>query len=990
MSTRERFVELDLGWHGPSAFGAERLRRRLEHIRHDIIELLALAEPMRNRHIVLRPHPEEDVDAASLPHPEFIAGESLRHLFLCESPAAPEELVIWLPRALRAPATIERLMVDGLLRAGLNIPQHVPTRFLIDGVLGVLAARAYKKSKLNLPLMEFLAARTPEGLSRPLNLIFTDKDERQRSVAVCTSVVKYILDTYGPGCLAIFARNLKPAAPDEASRAAFHKPFSALDAEWRGWANRALGRPLSVSGFVRKALSLFGRERAASIITYTAMLPQLAYTMLMPVGLSRLFDGGILHHNAHVVTTTLGWLAGGYLVSAIGGLAQDYFSAVAATRGMIGLRERMFSHAQKLADGVLQEIESSRVTAIFGSDLTLIETVVTRVLPNLIFRSLLLVGSVCVAFSMEWHMALASIICLPVAFLAPRPLARLAIKANYERKAQDATLASLVQENLTLSRTVHVFNLQQYRLTAFRNLLDDLDRKAIKANVDAALAGRFTSIGASFVQLLVIGIGAVLSLQGELSAGIVVAFIGLLLNIGGAIAGIADSIPLLIQVVSAWQRVDMLLDEPVAPDEAAHLEPGRWNGVSESITFDDVVFNFPMQDPLLDRLSFTVRMGEAVAIVGPSGSGKSTILNLLQRHLLPTGGKLLLDGTSIETIAAEDLHGRMATVAQDCALFNISIRENIRMGRLDATDEDVVAAAVAAEIDPIIQQLPEGYDTLVGEAGGHLSGGQRQRIAIARALIRNPSVLILDEATSALDADSEHAINETFERLRSNRIILSVTHRLQSAVTMDRIILLRAGLILETGTHDELLERDGVYAELWWKQSGLAATPTGRGARITPERLTAIPFFKALPPDKAEEIARMMQSETAAARDVLIQGGSMPVQFHIIVRGQVAVMATDASGNPVLVHELHAGDYFGEFALLESMHQMNTVVAATDCSLLSLQREQFRRALQNEPDLLEAIEQAIAAGLQPQLDGLVAEHVGGSEEKQPAPESEPA
>jgi ATP-binding cassette subfamily B protein len=974
-------IELELGEQGLSAHARTRLLRHLEQVRVAVVDLLGMDEQLRQRRIVFR----SGVPAKTGSAAEHHAADHLmheRHGAEAHGKATPRasfslhdgDLEVRIPHVLQNPGAIERLMVGQLLHVGLKIPPAISIRFLLDGVLGVLReqeAKKDKRSRLDMQLVSFLATRGPDGQPRPLQPFLSGHctpEERPLYFAVATSFVTFLLKEYGPRRLSLFASNFKPQAPNEASRAAFNKPFHAMQTEWDAWAHKTHGLPLSLPGFVGKGLVLYCRRRLHAGIALAAMVPQLVYTLLMPVGLSILFDSGILKGDAHVISETLIWLTAGYAVSAIGGLAQDYSSSIAAAEGIAGLREKMFLKTQKLADDVLHQSDSGQLTSTFSSDLMLIETAVTRVLPNLLFRVILLLGSVVVAFSLEWRMALASVICLPVAFLAPRPLAKIATTASYERKSEDAALAGLVQENVVLSRTIRMFHLQQNRLAAFRKVIGLLAGKTERANVYSALAGRLTTVGASFVQLLVIGMGAVLSLYHHAGAGTVIAFIGLLLNMGGAIAVIADAIPLLIQSVGAWQRVDMLLEAPVSHEEELAEPPQPWNGVNESIVFKDVVFNYAGGDPILNRISFELSMGQSVAFVGPSGSGKSTILNLIQRHLEHTDGQILLDGTPINAVGSEDLRRRMATVAQDNPLFNLSVRENIRMGRFDATDQEIEAAAKAAEIHDGIMHMAHGYDTPVGEGGGHLSGGQRQRIAIARALLRNPSVLLLDEATSALDPASQNAINATLAKLRPGRMVLTVTHHLREAAEMDKVVVIRQGRVIEIGSHQELLDRGGLYAEMWKSEHGIELSDDGKSAGITADRLRAIDFFARLPDDKLAAIAGSMHSEKVEKGEVLVREGERPDRFYILARGKISLSVTGHDGRATAIRTLEGGDFFGETALVEDAPQADTAIAASTCSLLSLKRSSFIRALGNETGLRDSAEQAIHAYLEGRPD----------------------
>jgi ATP-binding cassette subfamily B protein len=264
--------------------------------------------------------------------------------------------------------------------------------------------------------------------------------------------------------------------------------------------------------------------------------------------------------------------------------------------------------------------------------------------------------------------------------------------------------------------------------------------------------------------------------------------------------------------------MEEMLDEPTpGADRPGAAELPR---ISDNIAFERVTFSYEgAQTPVLDNLSLKLKAGRTIAIVGPSGSGKSTLLNLILRLYQPDDGRVTVDGVDVRKVTMDSLRRSMAVVFQENMLFNMTIRENIRLGKEGATDQEVVDAAKKAEIHRYIMSLPHKYDTLVGERGDTLSGGQRQRLAIARAIVRDPSVLLLDEATSALDQTTEAAINKTLLKLARGRTMIFSTHRLASVVEMDEIIVISGGQAIERGSHKELLAKDGVYRKLWDDQT---------------------------------------------------------------------------------------------------------------------------------------------------------------------------
>jgi ATP-binding cassette subfamily B protein len=344
-----------------------------------------------------------------------------------------------------------------------------------------------------------------------------------------------------------------------------------------------------------------------------------------------------------------------------------------------------------------------------------------------------------------------------------------------------------------------------------------------------------------------------------------------------------------------------------------------------------------------------------VALVGPSGCGKSTLLNLIIRFYDPQTGRVTLDGVDLRHATIESLRGQMGIVFQENVLFNISIRENIRLGKLDASDAEVEAAAKAAEIHDLIESLPQGYDTVVGERGSRLSGGQRQRMGIARAIIRDPAILLLDEATSALDPSTEAAINETLGRLAHGRTTISVTHRLSSVVNVDHIYVLERGTLVEQGTHDELVRQGGLYAQLWREQGGVGG---GDGVEIA--SLKTVPMLSQLPEDLLGSLARRLTVERYPAGEIIVRRGDAGDRLYILHRGQVEVFAAnpDARQRPLAV--LREGDHFGEIALLYDVPRTAAVRASTPVELYSLQRNDFDALLASVPGLRGILQHTMA------------------------------
>jgi ATP-binding cassette, subfamily B, bacterial len=311
----------------------------------------------------------------------------------------------------------------------------------------------------------------------------------------------------------------------------------------------------------------------------------------------------------------------------------------------------------------------------------------------------------------------------------------------------------------------------------------------------------------------------------------------------------------------------------------------------------------------------------------------------------------------VRSVTQASLRAQMGVVFQDTYLYDMSIADNIRLGKLDASHDDVVAAAKAAEIHDHIASLPRGYDTFVGEGGGKLSGGQRQRIAIARALLRKPAILLFDEATSALDPAAEAAINATVDRLRAGRAMALVPHRLSSARNADRIYVFDRGKLEEQGTHAELLARNGRYAELWRKQSVVEIASDGQPARMTADGLRAIPLFANVATPMLDTIAASLVAEHYPEKHSVFEEGDSGDKFYVLARGKVEVVDVDPVVPDRRLAVLSDGDFFGEMALLGDTPRSASIRTLTPCVLLTLKRERFTELMSASEELRATVEE---------------------------------
>ena len=441
-----------------------------------------------------------------------------------------------------------------------------------------------------------------------------------------------------------------------------------------------------------------------------------------------------------------------------------------------------------------------------------------QVLPALVYLAI----SIVVMVRLEWRLALLVLVFAPLpalvaAFAAP-------LQTRRERRLLDAWARIYSRFNEVLSGivTVKSFAMEEAEKHRFLGDVERANDEVVRGVGFDARVGAGQNLVVIIARVAALALGAWLVVHGRMSAGTLVAFLGYVAGLFGPVQGLSSVYKTLKTASVSVGTIYSILD---AQDEVADApDAEEIDGVAGAVSFDDVRFHYDRPDaPILDGISLDVRPGELVAIVGPSGSGKSTLLSLLQRFYDPIGGVVRIDGRDVRRLRQRSLRKHIGVVLQDALLFNETVRDNIAYGRPSATMAEIEAAARAAHAHEFIGKLRDGYGTLVGERGSRLSGGERQRLAIARALLKDPALLILDEATSALDAESEALVQAALERLVQGRTTFVVAHRLSTVVKADRIVVLRDGRIADLGTHKELCQRNGYYAHLVRSQlAGLA------------------------------------------------------------------------------------------------------------------------------------------------------------------------
>ncbi|HZS05758.1 MAG TPA: ABC transporter ATP-binding protein [Blastocatellia bacterium] len=578
-------------------------------------------------------------------------------------------------------------------------------------------------------------------------------------------------------------------------------------------ASQAAGAITTVFRFLKP---YYVSYRSSLALLGIGVLIETGYNVAFPLCLKYLIDNALIDEDVDAlkwILVVLGVLA--VVVSAVS-FWYEYQNSRLGAIIVRDIRQSLFEHLQTLSQRFYSRTTIGDVLSRFSTDLGEVEEAALNSVSWGVMPALELVTAVGLLFYLNWRLALAAMLVWPLTLLGPRFFSPRAVAATYQKKQLEADTLSVIQENVSAQPVVKAFGLQLISLNWFRQRNLPLAETTSRVSFLNAMVERSVNTAVLLLHLLILGFGAWLAFHKHISVGTLVTFESVFWELSYNIGHVSQFIPVVIQAAGSIHHINDLLEEPSRATDAPDAEP--LPRLEREIVFDDVSFGYTEEQSQLKSLTLRIPRGSNVAIVGPSGSGKSTVLSLLMQFYEPTSGTITIDGHDLRKATRQSLRAQMGIVFQENILFNISLRENIRLGNPAATEKEVEAAARAAEIHRFIKSLPQGYDTIAGERGGLLSGGQRQRIAIARAIIRDPAILILDEATSALDHTTEAAINATIRRLAKGRTVISVTHRLTSVAGSDRIFVLEQGELVEEGSHRELLGRNGLYYQLWQQQ----------------------------------------------------------------------------------------------------------------------------------------------------------------------------
>jgi ATP-binding cassette subfamily B multidrug efflux pump len=550
------------------------------------------------------------------------------------------------------------------------------------------------------------------------------------------------------------------------------------------------------------------------------MILEVAMDLMQPRLIQRIVDEGIAQLDMSVVTNTSLLMVGLALVGAVGGLGCTVFATLSAQGFGADLRHALFRKVQSFSFGNLDDLETGQLVTRLTNDVTQVQQVVAMLLRIMVRAPLMLVGSLLMAILTSPQLALLILVLTPLVLVVLIGVISKAAPMFSLVQAKLDDLNTVMQENLAGVRVVKAFVRAPHEIRRFQITNDGLMDQTIRAARIVVVVMPFMMLAVNLGIVGAIWFGGLQVTYGTMQMGQIIAFVNYLTRTLMSLMMVSMLVMMTARAQASAERIQEVLDSvPKIEDKADAVTTFAPRG---RVAFEDVTFSYDDHghDPVLKDISFVAEPGQTVAILGATGSGKSSLIHLIPRFYDVTGGRVTIDGVDVRDIEKEALRRNVGIALQESVLFSGTVRDNIRYGRPDATDEEVIAAAQAAQAHQFISEFPDGYDTVLGQRGVNLSGGQKQRVAIARALLIRPAVLILDDSTSSVDVETETRIQDALEDVMKGRTSFVIAQRISTVLNADKILVLDDGQIAAEGTHHELLASSPIYREIYESQLG--------------------------------------------------------------------------------------------------------------------------------------------------------------------------
>ncbi|WP_397342436.1 ABC transporter ATP-binding protein [Paenibacillus sp. Y412MC10] len=577
-------------------------------------------------------------------------------------------------------------------------------------------------------------------------------------------------------------------------------------------------KPKRAGATLRRLWAYLSRQQFGLIIVYVTTILSAVISLIGPFLLGKAIDRFIMpkEHDGFWPLCLL--MIGIYALGSVVSWIQVYVMTAVSQRTVLALRQDLFDKYQQLPLCFFDTHPTGELMSRTTNDIENVSNTLNQSVTQLLNSIITLAGSLVIMLRLNLPLTLVSLISIPLVLVATRQITRLTRKLFKAQQQHLGELNGFIEETVSGQKIVKLFRREPVAVEQFQKINQKLNQVGIRAQIASGMVGPVMNMVNNLSFALIAAAGGWMVLQGYTSVGIVVSFLNYSKQFGRPITELANQFNLMQSAIAGAERVFEIFDLETEYAEDHKRAVAELGEVKGSVEFRNVTFSYKPGTPVLQDVSFTAEPGQMIALVGPTGAGKTTIINLLTRFYEIDQGDICIDGVSIRDMDKDSLRSKVGIVLQDAYVFSGSIRENIRFGRLDATDAEVEHAAKLANVDRFISRLPDGYDTVLAAEGSNLSHGQRQLLTIARAILADPAILILDEATSSVDTRTEMHVQEAMQTLMKGRTSFVIAHRLSTIQDADRILFINGGRIAEQGSHLQLLETKGFYYDLYTSQ----------------------------------------------------------------------------------------------------------------------------------------------------------------------------